>query len=215
MKKKRITVALYLNKVNRSEKVTMGNATHDEVNTSTNFPASAEKTALLAAQQTANDNLQAADETTATGSHASYAAAETAELQFDMAIRNTGYYVQKIADASPENTEEIILSAALKVKKSSVKMRDPNPIIINAFVGGNGTSIKLKIDSDNPRSTHNEILMTQTPDVENSWTAIADITAKKFVASELENGVRYHFKARAINSLGRSDYSGVVSQLAA
>ena len=170
---------------------------------------------MLLALLTATGNLAAADAATQSGSHASFSAAAAAELQFDMAFRNVAFYVQKTADADPANDETIILSAALKVKKSSVKMKDPNPIIINAFVVGNGTSIRLKIDSDNPRSTHNEIVMTQTPDDDNSWVAIADITAKKAMINGLKNGERYYFKTRAINSLGKSDYSGVVSQLAA
>ena len=36
MKKKRITVALYLNKMNRSDKVKEGTATHDAVNRASN-----------------------------------------------------------------------------------------------------------------------------------------------------------------------------------
>lgn len=214
--KKRILAALYLNKMNRSEKVTQGTATHDGVTASAFFPVSAEKTALLAALLTANDNLAAADAETATGSHESFAAADAAELQFDLALRNMSYYVQSKADANPEQAEEIILAAAMKVKKSSVKMKPPHPVDdVRAKVTGDGDSIRLYIASDNPRSTHIEILMTTTPAVDTSWVSIADITARKMLVQGLVNGTRYYFKVRAINSIGRSMYSEPISQIAA
>lgn len=214
--KKRILVSLYLNKMNRSEKVNQGRATHDAITASTHFPVSAEKTALLLALLTATDNLEQANADTESGSHESYAAADVAELQYDMAYRNIAYYVQTKADAQPALAEEIILSAAMKIKKASVKMKAPTPLNgLRAKVTGDATSIKLRIDTDNPRSTHYEILMTSTPDVDNSWVSIADITARKFLVEGLENGTRYFFKARAINSISKSIYSDVVSQVAA
>ena len=214
--KKRILVALYLNRKSRSQKKTFGTAVHTQVTASSFFPASAEKTALLLALQTATTELDTANADTASGSHESYAAADAAELQFDMAMRNMGYYVQARADAELDNAEAIILSAGMEVKKASVKMKAPHPIeAIKAKVTGDETSIKLYIITDNPRSTHIEILRTTSPDDPNSWIAIADITARRFLATDLENGIRYYFKARAINSIGKSEYSDVVSQVSA
>ncbi|MFI5218235.1 MAG: fibronectin type III domain-containing protein [Bacteroidia bacterium] len=216
MKNKRVLVALYLNKMNRSEKVTQGTATHDAVTASAFFPASPEKTALLTALQTATGDLAAADAATATGSHESFAVADTEELQFDTALRNVSYYVQTKADTAPLQAEEIILAAALKTKKASVKMKPPHPVEeVRAKVTGDGDSIKLYLVSDNPRSTHFEILMTTTPDIETSWASVADITARRMLVQGLRNGLRYYFKVRAINSIGRSIYSEPVSQIAA
>jgi predicted phage tail protein len=182
---------------------------------SVNFPP-AETATLLTALQTGVTNLSAADADTESGSHESFALAATAELQFDTAFRNVAYYVQSKADAKPDQAVEIILSAALKTKKSSDKMKAPSPIDnIVAKVTGDGNTIKLLIKTGNPRSTHIEILMTATPDIEGSWQSIADITARRFLVTGLTNGVRYYFKARAINSIGKSIYSNVVSQIAA
>ena len=86
---------------------------------------------------------------------------------------------------------------------------------MRAVITGQGDSIKLLISSDNPRSTHFEVLMTSTPDVDNSWVSVADTTARRLMVEGLTNGTRYYFKARAINNIGRSIYSDVVSQLAA
>ncbi|HNR20994.1 MAG TPA: fibronectin type III domain-containing protein [Bacteroidia bacterium] len=214
--KKRIISALYLSKMNRSQKVTQGTATHDAVDASAFFPASAEKTARLNALKEATTGLAAADAATASGSHESYAQADTAELQFDTELRNMSYYVQTIADADPVNAEEIILAAALKIKKSSSKMKPPMPVDdVSVKVTGLGNAVKMHIFSDNPRSTHFEIQMTTTPNDENSWDSIADITARKYLVQDLVNGVRYYFRVRAINSMGRSIYSDIVSQVAA
>lgn len=214
--KKRLIVALYLNKVNRSEKVTLGTASHEAIGASPFFPVSAEKTVLLLALDNGNNNLAEADAATASGSHESFAAARTAELQWDTAYRNCAYYVQTKADADPEQAEQIILAAEMKVKKASVKMKEPSPIeALTAKVTGLGDSIKLHIFSDNPRSTHYEVLMTTTPDVDTSWVSIADITAKTHKVGGLENGARYFFKARAINTIGKSIYCNVVSQVSA
>ena len=137
-------------------------------------------------------------------------------MQFDMTLRNMGYYVQTKADANGEKAEEIIKAAALKVKSADKKMQPPKPIEdMQAKVTGDGNSIQLKVKTDNPRSAHIEILMTTTPNVEDSWTSIADITARRLLVQGLTNGTRYYFKARAINSIGRSIYSDVVSQIAA
>lgn len=214
--KKRNQVALYLNRKNRSQKVTFGKAVHPAVTASPYFPGSPEKTALLLALLTATDALQVANAATATGAHESYAAATSAELQFDMAMRNMSFYVQAKADADLDNAEEIILSAAMQVKKASVKIKIPHPVeSMRARVTGDETTLKLYIVTDNPRSTHLEILMTTTPDADDSWMAIADITARRFLVENLVNGTRYFFKARAINSAGKSDYSDVISQVAA
>lgn len=216
MKNKRILVALYLNKMTRSQKVTQGNATFDAVTASPHFPASAEKSARLTTLHDATAALAAADAATAGGSHESFAIAETAELQFDTELRNMSYYVQTTADSNASLAEEIILSASLKIKKSSSKMKPPTPVDdITAKVTGLGNAIKLHIFSDNPRSTHFEIQMTLTPNDVNSWESIADITARKYMVENLVNGSRYYFRVRAINSIGRSIYSGTISQIAA
>jgi len=216
MKKiKRTIVALYLNKLNRSEKVTQGTAVQEAIPASPFF-VPAETAPLLAALQTATDNLKDADAETATGSHESFALADSAELQYDTAIRNMAYYVQSKADASPGTAEEIILSAAMKTKKASVKMQPPHPVRdVRAKVTGNGNSIKLYVVSDNPRSTRIEILMTTTPDIESSWVSIANITARRLLVENLVNGTRYYFKVKAINNIGTSIYSNVISQIAA
>ena len=212
---KRLIVAIYLSKLSRSEKAKLGKAVHDAVAASTFFPP-AETATLLPPLQTATNNLLAADAATASGSHQSFALADTAELQFDTTIRNVAYYVQTKADAQPDQAEEIILSADLKVKKSSVKMKAPHPIDdLIARVTGDGNSIQLLVKTINPRSTHIEILMTTNPDDNASWISIADITARKFLMQGLVNGTRYYFKARAINSIGKSIYTNVVSQIAA
>ena len=95
-------------------------------------------------------------------------------------------------------------------------MQPPNAVVdFQARVTGNGTSIKQIIVSDNPRSTHFEIVMTTAPDKDDSWVSIADITKRKFLVQGLENGIRYYFKVRAINNIGKSMYSNVISQIAA
>lgn len=212
---KRIIVAFYLAKLNRAAKVKKGIAVHNAVNASSFFPTG-EKTALLAALDTANTTLSAADAATESKSRSSFEAAYTTELQWDLAYRNTGYYVQTKADQNPEQSEEIITAAALNFKKSSVKMQAPLPVEdFQARVTGEGNRIKLIIISDNPRSTHFEILMTTTPNQEDSWVSVADITKRKFMAGNLVNGTRYYFKVRAINNIGKSIYSNVISQVAA
>ncbi|MEP7170542.1 MAG: hypothetical protein ABI855_14325, partial [Bacteroidota bacterium] len=178
---KRIIVALYLGNVNRSEKVKQGNAVKAAVAASPHFTP-AETAPLLLVLDAKTIALSVAEAATESGSHESYAIADTAELQYDTAIRNVGYFVQSKADAKPELAEEIILSADMKMKRASVKMKAPRPVQeVGARVTGNGNSIKLLIVSDNPRSTHFEILMTTTPEAEGSWVSIADITKRRFL----------------------------------
>jgi hypothetical protein len=206
---------MYLSKLSRSEKAKLGKAVHDAVAASPFFPP-AETAPLLPPLETAITNLLAADAETESGSHQSFALADSAELQFNTTIRNVGYFVQTKADAQPALAEEIILAAALKIKKSSVKIKAPHPLQdLTASVTGDGNSIRLQRKTDNPRSTHIEILMTTTPDDDSSWISIADITARKFTKTGLINGTRYYFKARAINSIGKSIYTNVISQLGA
>ncbi|MEO5569283.1 MAG: fibronectin type III domain-containing protein [Bacteroidia bacterium] len=212
---KRIIVAFYLMKMNRAGKVKQGKAVHDAVDESAFFPP-VEKAPLLTALDTANTDLSDADAATEGKSSLSFQEAYTAELQWDLAYRNVGYYVQTKADQLPGQAMEIITAADMKFKKSSVKMQPPRPVLgFQARVTGNGDTIKLLIDSDNPRSTHFEIIMTATPVQEDSWVSIADITKRKFIAEHLVNGTRYYFKVRAINNIGKSIYSDVISQIAA
>ena len=216
MKKiKRTIAALYLNELSRSEKVTQGTAILEAIPDSPHFNP-AETAPLLATLQTATDNLNDADAETASGSHESFALAESAELQYDTAVRNTAYYVQTKADANPAIAEEIILSAAMKTKKASVKMKPPHPVQdVRAKVTGDGNSIKLYVVSDNPRSTRFEVLMSTTPDIESSWVSIANTTARRLLVENLVNGTRYYFKVKANNNIGTSIYSNVISQIAA
>jgi hypothetical protein len=212
---KRIIVVFYLMKLNRGAKVSQGIAVHTAVNTSTFFPP-LEKAPLLTALDTANTNLSLADAATKGRSKLSFEEAYTAELQWDLAYRNVGYFVQTKADQNPDQAQEIITAASLHFKKSSVKMQPPLPVQdFQALVTGEGNRIKLIIVSVSPRSTHFEILMSTTPEAVDSWVSIADITKRKFLVENLINGTRYYFKVRAINNIGKSIYSNVISQMAA
>ncbi len=212
---KRQIVSLGLNQMNRSEKVTQGNAT-DAAMTGDPFFPPAETTTLLTELKDRTNLLAEADANTATGSHESFAKAKKAENDWDTTMRKVGSYVQNKADASPENGETIIRAAALRPKAVSEKQKPPKPVDdVQAMVTGYGDAIKLKLTTTNPYGTRYEIEMTTNPDDAASWTSIAQITSRKLLVQGLNNGVRYYFRTRAINNLGKSIYTNVVSQIAA
>jgi hypothetical protein len=57
--------------------------------------------------------------------------------------------------------------------------------------------------------------MSTTPDVDSSWVSVANITARRLLVESLANGTRYYFKVSAINNIGKSIYSNIISQIAA
>jgi hypothetical protein len=214
---KRVLIALRLSKMNRSAKVNQGNATAAAIVNHPEFFPSTESGPIVDAINDATSDLSTADAATVSGGHESFAAAETAENNWDFAMRKTAAYVQQKADDQPEDAAEIILAAALKMKKVPVKTTTkPLPVEdVMAELTGLGNAIKLTIVSDNRYGVRYEVMMTRTPDVESSWVSVADTTARKIMVEGLLNGERYYFKTRAVNNIGKSIYSGVVSQLAA
>jgi hypothetical protein len=213
---KRILVALGLEKLNRSAKVTQGNATHTAM---TNDPVTYPVLvfgALLADLLAKTDALSVADAATETGSHLSFDEAETAEIAWDTSMRALAAAIQTKANANPTIAAEIIHGAALKSKREPDKKGPAIPVSgLTASVTGLGNAIKLGFKSINPYGTQYDIQMTTTPAIESSWEAIALITARRTLVEELVNGTRYYFRVRAINSLGKSIFSDVVTQVAA
>jgi hypothetical protein len=212
----RVSVVLYLFKMNRQSKVAQGNATRIAIeNDPARFPV-AQFSALTTALKAKTDALSLADAATGSGSRDSFAAADLAEQLWDNAMRNVAFGVQTLADANPDQAEEIVRLAALRSRKASQKTKPVNPVQdFSASVTGRGTAILLKLISDNARNTRFEILMTATPDDEKSWAPVANTTARKAMVQGLTNGTRYYFKVRAINNFSVSDFSNVITQIAA
>ena len=213
---RRILVALRLAELNRSAKVNQGNATVESIIARPDYFPVSESGTLVTALRLATIELSNADAATASGSFEKYSLADQAEEKWDMMMRNTAAYVQQKADANAEIAASIILSAGLKMKKEPVKATVPLPVQdVQAYTTGLGNAIKLTIVSANTYGCRYEVMMTETPNIATSWVAVANVTARKLLIRNLTNGTRYYFKSRAINNVGTSMYSEVISQIAA
>lgn len=213
---RRVLVVLGLSRLNRANKVKQGKAVHLAMTADPVLYPVLTYGALMATLLLKTDALAAADSATVTGGSPTFDAADIAEDEYDTAIRAIGAALQTNANANPVMAEEIIHGAALKSKRAPVSRVDPQPVdAVEAKVTGLGTVIKLLLLSINPYGTQYEIQMTTTPDVEASWQTLANITAKRYTVTGLENGTRYYFRVCALNSLGKTIFTNEVSQVAA
>lgn len=135
-------------------------------------------------------------QTRLTGAVQARNAAKRLGLQDLRWLRN---YVQEIADADPDNAEDIILQAGLKVKTVTARVK-ADFAVKNGKVSG---SIELVAKAGPPRSSHD----WQTSLNGTTWTDQPSTLQAKTVVSGFSPGIKVYCRHRLVTKEGPASWS--------
>ena len=119
-------------------------------------------------------------------------------------LKGLAAYVETIANADPDNAENIIISAGMPVKKHKTVV----PKTFTAKAGKNPGTVVL----NNKAIPHaiNIYQMSTDPNNPASWVTLVTDTRVRYVKTGLTSGIRYFFRTAQINKGVQSAYSPVV-----
>ena len=138
----------------------------------------------------------------------------TAEGTFDTLVVRLKEYAENIANATPEDAAEILLSGGFTIIKTPEKAGlPPQPAMVAKFTNITGTTKLLIKGLSNAKRF--EILMSTNPGVDNLWTDFDTTTKRRYIAVGLTPGTNYYFKVVPYGTAGAGPESPVASQLAA
>jgi len=115
-------------------------------------------------------------------------------------------YVQTVADASASDSEGIIQSAGMAVRKTAVRA----PRVFNAVQGDVSGSVKLVTASAGHRAAYN---WQYSLDGGKTWVVIPSTLQAKTTVAGLTAGTTVEFRYQALTKTGEGNWSQVVSLL--
>jgi fibronectin type III domain protein len=115
-------------------------------------------------------------------------------------------YVQKIADADPAHATELVQSAAMNVKKVSIRAKR----VFDARPGAVSGSVTLVTVSAGNRASYE---WEYSSDGGKSWQAALPTLQARMSLTGLQPGAGYSFRYRAVTKAGAGDWSQPVSLL--
>lgn len=165
-----------------------------------NFPT---PTPTLASVSTHIDALENAQLAALTRAQGTVEARNAALALVAEDLRDLTFYVQTIADANPANSEAIIESAGLAVKRISPR----TPVEFEAKNSTISGTVLLKAKSGGVRSSHD----WQVSINGNQWTALPSTIQAKTTADGFTPGSRQYFRHRLVTKDGPQAWSQTIT----
>jgi hypothetical protein len=169
----------------------------------TSFPAPAPTLAALTAAITVLQTAQAAALARTKGA---VTARNDKKAALVALLQELKAYIQKIADADPENSSALIQSAAVSVKKTGVR----KPRVFSAVQGAVSGTAKLVTASAGHRSSYE---WQSSVDGGKTWVEVTSTLQAKASVTGLPPGATAQFRYRATTKAGLGDWSPAISLL--
>ncbi len=124
----------------------------------------------------------------------------------ELSTISLGGYVETIANLDASTASETILSAAMKVKRVSVKPPNDFRIKVNGAVPG-----EVKLRTKGLKRATFQFEFSLTPADEASWESLYAGTKASCMASGLISGKRYYFRVTYIDKIGTHPWSVILN----
>lgn len=160
----------------------------------------------IATLQTAISDLDAAENQAKTGLKSALAARSQKRKALYLLLEQEKSHVQKVADADPDRAHEIIVSAAMSVRKVPIRTKrvftarqTPVSGTVELFTGrvAQRASYEWQYSSDGGKT----------------WQSAAPTLKAKTLVPGLQPGVTYAFRFRSLTNAGLSEWSDAVTLL--
>src|SRR3984957_5925506 len=169
----------------------------------TNFPTPAP---ALATVTTAVNDFQSAEAGALARTKGAAATRNAKRKALVQLLEQLKTYVQTVADASASDSEGIIQSAGMGVRKTAVRA----PRVFNAVQGDVSGSVKLVTASAGHRAAYN---WQYSLDGGKTWVVIPSTLQAKTTVAGLTAGTTVEFRYQALTKTGEGNWSQVVSLL--
>jgi len=122
-----------------------------------------------------------------------------------LSLQALAHYVENIANADPNNTEAIITSAGMEMKKATVH----KPRILEVIASAKG---QVTLTCPVTRSaSYKWDIATGDPTIEANWKVYVVVKQSKTIQNGLTSATVYHFRQWTVGSKGLGPVSQVVS----
>jgi hypothetical protein len=175
----------------------------DGMKSNPSFPT---PTPPLATVTAAIDALSSAEKTAQTRAKGTAAPRNVARTTLVTLLKQLKGYVQTVADGDPENSEGIITSARMAVRKAPVR----KPRVFGAEPGPTTGTAKLVAASAGARAAYEWEYST---DGGHTWVAAPPTMQAKTVVTGLPAGTAVQFRYRTVTKVGAADWSAAVTLL--
>ena len=150
--------------------------------------------------------LDAAETAVKTRAQGTVQARNTVKAQLVQALHDIKAYVQSLANANPEQAEEMIASAALRSKKLSSRTKAALAVAPAAVSG----AAKLEAKAVAHRAAYE---WQWSGDGGKTWTAVPATLQARTTVQGLPVGTTCSFRFRALTRTGEGDWSQIVTYL--
>jgi hypothetical protein len=150
--------------------------------------------------------LDAAETAVKTRAQGTVQARNAVKAQLVQALHDIKAYVQSIANANPEQAEEMIASAALRSKKIPSRIKAALAVVPGDVTG----TAKLEAKAVARRAAYE---WQWSADAGKTWTALPPTLQARTTVEGLPVGTTCSFRYRALTRAGEGDWSQVVTYL--
>jgi hypothetical protein len=160
----------------------------------------------LAAINTAIGDLEAAEAVAQTRAKGAVAARNQKRAALEMLLEQLRGYVQNVVDADPANSATLIESAAMRVRKVTLRGKRVFAVTQGPVSG----SVKIVTGAAGPRVSYEWQL---SADGGKTWQPLSVTVAARTSATGLQPGVAYAFRYRVSSKSGATDWSQPITRI--